>query len=214
MLGSIQDTYQEIDKMLSTIDKKNSAYARASLERMQYFINTGQDSKGKLIEILKMLGKEKETDQEEQILSLITENLPLFQQNYVDEYSLYVQPRKKREHQPVKRDLTSQITSKEMEQELADFKDRLKNVFSHRKVVDYIMDQLEKQGILRSRDLQLSNNEDFVKLILAVIKADEDVPYRIEFIEDYLKVNGYRIPEMLIKRKVRNKHVEPRMGAS
>lgn len=214
MLGSIQDTYQEIDKMLSTIDKKNSAYARASLERMQYFINTGQDSKGKLIEILKMLGKEKETDQEEKILSLITENLPLFQQNYVDEYSLYVQPRKKREHQPVKRDLTSQITSKEMEQELADFKDRLKNVFSHRKVVDYIMDQLEKQGILRSRDLQLSNDEDFVKLILAVIKADEDVPYRIEFIEDYLKVNGYRIPEMLIKRKVRNKHVEPRMGAS
>ena len=82
-----------------------------------------------------------------------------------------------------------------------DFKDRLKNIFSHRKVVEYIMSQLEQQGILRSQDLKLKDDEDFIKLILAVVKADENVPYEIEFTEDYLKVNGYRIPKMLIKRE-------------
>lgn len=199
MLGDIQDTYREIDKMLSAIDRKNSAYARASLERMQYFLNTGQDSKGKLIEIIKKLAKLKDTDVEN--LSLIMEDLPLFQQSYVDEYSLFVQPQKKREHQPIKRDLNTQISSQEMEQELKDFKDRLKNIFSHRKVVEYIMSQLEQQGILRSQDLKLKDDEDFIKLILAVVKADENVPYEIEFTEDYLKVNGYRIPKMLIKRE-------------
>ena len=120
MLGDIQDTYREIDKMLSAIDRKNSAYARASLERMQYFLNTGQDSKGKLIEIIKKLAKLKDTDVEN--LSLIMEDLPLFQQSYVDEYSLFVQPQKKREHQPIKRDLNTQISSQEMEQELKDLK--------------------------------------------------------------------------------------------
>lgn len=215
VLGEIQDIYQEIDKMLNAIDKKNSAYTRASVERMQYFLNTSQDSKGKLIEILKKVATAKDSTAEDRARALLIQDLPLFQQNYVDEYSLYVEPKKKREHQPVDSNLSSEISDQEMAQEIQDFQARLKSVFSHRKVVEYILNQLGTQGLLRSQDLQLEDDEDFIKLILATVKADEDVPYNIEFSEDYLLVNGYRIPQMLIeKRKAGDRHVERKLAAA
>ena len=40
------------------------------------------------------------------------------------------------------------------------------------------MSQLEQQGILRSQDLKLKDDEDFIKLILAVVKAGRMYPMR------------------------------------
>jgi len=205
MLGYILETYQGIDRFINSIDKKNSAYTKASVERMQYFLNTDRDIKGKLIEVLKELPKLLKKHGEEAVLAVLHKDLPLFQQGYVDEDSLYVEPRKKREHQPVKRNLTSQISQADLEAEMKEFQERLEKVFSHRKIVDYILRQLNQQGVLRSQDLKIETDEDFIKLIMASIKADEkDIPFTIEFKDDYLYINGYRIPEMLISKKEAN----------
>ncbi|WP_028308245.1 Wadjet anti-phage system protein JetA family protein [Desulfitibacter alkalitolerans] len=201
MIGEIIDTYEGIDQLLKSIDKKNTRYTRASVERMQYFINTDRDLKGKLVEILKKLPDIKDTEGDGKI-SELNMGLPLFQQVYIDEDSMYTEPQKRRDHIPRKANLQSTINKEELQAEMDEFKKRLEKTYSHHKVVDYIMEQLAQQGILRARDLQLGTDDDFIKLILACIKNDEeDIPFKIDFKDDYLFINGYRIPNLLIARK-------------
>ena len=95
MIGEIIDTYDRLDSMLSQIDKKNAGYTRASVERMQYYLNTDRDIKGKLVEVLKTLPALKSG----RTLPAKMVNLPLYSAGYLDEQSLYSEP-KRREHQP------------------------------------------------------------------------------------------------------------------
>ncbi|ABO49123.1 hypothetical protein Dred_0581 [Desulforamulus reducens MI-1] len=201
MIGEIIDTYEGIDQLLKSIDKKNTAYTRASVERMQYYINTERDIKGKLVEIMKRLPKMNDRKREEEI-GLLSRDLPLFQQVYVDEESLFTEPRKRKEHCPRTTNLASLINKEELDSEMQEFKKRLEKVYSHHKVLEYITEQLARQGVLRAKDLRLETDDDFIKLILACIKNDEaDIPFTIDFKDDYLLVNGYRIPELLIAKK-------------
>ena len=55
MIGEILDIYDRLDELLEQIDRKNAGYTRASVERMQYCLNTDRDIKGKLVELLKAL---------------------------------------------------------------------------------------------------------------------------------------------------------------
>lgn len=200
MIGEIIDTYEGIDQLLKSIDKKNSAYTRASVERMQYFINTERDIKGKLVEILKTLPNIKTVNRGG--MDILSSDLPLFQQRYVDEEALYTEPKKRKEHSPRTTNLLSNINREELEAEMNEFKKRLEQVYSHHKVLEYIMEQLAQQGVLRAKDLKLEADDDLIKLILACIKNDEaDIPFTIDFKDDYLVVNGYRIPNMLIANK-------------
>ncbi len=203
MIGEIIDTYEGIDQLLKSIDKKNSAYTRASVERMQYYINTERDIKGKLVEVMKNLPNITDKRREEEV-QLLNQDLPLFQLGYIDEDSLYTAPQKRKEHSPRTSNLNSLINKEELETEMKEFKKRLAKVYSHHKVIEYIMEQLAQQGILRAKDLRLEADDDFIKLILACIKNDEaDVPFTIDFKDDYLLVNGYRIPDLFIAKKRR-----------
>jgi hypothetical protein len=201
MMGEIIDTYEGIDQLLKSIDKKNTAYTRASVERMQYFINTERDIKGKLVEVIKKLPDLKNKEREAEI-QLLNQDLPLFQQEYLDEEALYTEPQKRKEHSPRTTNLQSLINEEELAAEMAELKKRLEKVYSHHKVLEYIMEQLAQQGVLRAMDLRLEADDDFIKLMLACIKNDEaDIPFAIDFKDDYLVVNGYRIPDLLITKR-------------
>lgn len=201
MIGEIIDAYEGIDQLLKSIDKKNTAYTRASVERMQYYINTERDIKGKLVEIMKLLPNISDRERETEI-GFLGMDLPVFQQGYLDEESLFTQPKHRKEHSPRTTNLESLINKEELELEIQEFKKRLEKVYSHHKVLEYIMEQLDRQGVLRAGDLRVVDDDDFIKLILACIKSDEvDIPYSIDYKDDYLAVNGYRIPDLLITKK-------------
>ncbi len=197
-LEEIVDTYDRLDDLLRQVDRKNSAYTRASVERMQYYLNRDRDLRGKLVEVLKnfssLQNKGAATPLEE-----AASNLPLSSVGYLDEYSLYREPRRKREHYPTE-ELPEEVSREELDREMNEFKERLQKVFSHRKVLEYMVEQLNERDPLTSQELKLSGSEDFIKLLLAVAKSDEDhLPYHIQFQEGYVEVNGCRIPKMSIK---------------
>jgi hypothetical protein len=58
---------------------------------------------------------------------------------------------------------------------------------------------------IRSKDLKISHDEDFILLILGTLKHDEESCfYRVEFGTGYIFLDGYRIPDMkLIKKEKR-----------
>ena len=207
MIGEIMDTYDRLDGIVSQIDKKNAGYTRASVERMQYFLNTDRDIKGKLVEVLKGLSVAKDRTNIPAIMSTV----PLYTAGFVDEQSLYNEP-KKREHLP-DAIFEAAATYEDMDAELVQFKQRLSQVYSHRKIVEFILEQLGDRRSLAVGELELETAEAFVKLLLAAVKSDDSgLPYRMEFREGYLYVNGYRLPEFVITKEGGSGNVGAGMG--
>lgn len=201
IIGEIIDTYDRLDEILVQIDRKNANYTRASVERMQYYLNNDRDIKGKIVEILKALSGADE-NKRSSLLQEMSSGLPLYAAGYVDESSLYTQPRRKREHEPGANNHWPQASEAEIEAEIAEFKKRLQKIYSHQKVLQFIMAQLEGRRSLTTRELKITYSEEFVKLLLAVIKNDEPgLPYKVEFKDGYLYVNGYLLPQLVIARE-------------
>jgi hypothetical protein len=200
----VLDIYDKLDELLTQIDRKNTAYTRASVERLQYYLNTGRDTRGKLVEVLKSLPSLRRGGTA--LARALSEGLPLYETGYLDEYSVFTQPRK-REHIPDEAVLPA-FTPAEIEAEMKEFRERLGRIYSHQKIVEFIMSRLDGKNSLTTTEFEIAETEDFVRLLLAVVKSGEkELPYRFEFKDGYLYVNGYRLPELVLARETRFRHV-------
>jgi len=113
---------------------------------------------------------------------------------------MFTQP-KKREHLPEEAVLP-QFTPEEIAAEMTEFMERLGRIYSHKKIVEFIMSKLDGKSSLTTCEIEVDGTEDFVKLLMAVVKSGEkELPYRVEFKDGYLYVNGYRLPELVLARE-------------
>ncbi|MBT9173058.1 MAG: hypothetical protein DDT21_01448 [Syntrophomonadaceae bacterium] len=194
----VLDIYDKLDELLAQIDRKNAGYTRASVERLQYYLHTGHDIRGKLVEVLKSLPSLRRGGTA--LTQALSEGLPLYETGYLDEYSMFTQP-KKREHLPEEAVLP-QFTPEEIAAEMTEFMERLGRIYSHKKIVEFIMSKLDGKSSLTTCEIEVDGTEDFVKLLMAVVKSGEkELPYRVEFKDGYLYVNGYRLPELVLARE-------------
>ncbi|ADG81465.1 Wadjet anti-phage system protein JetA family protein [Thermincola potens] len=208
MITFIIDQYEKMDRLLKEIDRKNASYTRASVERTQYLLNTNRDTKGQLIEIIKALPKINR-EVPDDILNDLWLSVNLFEQHWVDSNSLYREPKKRVFTRPEPLERGNRSDPGEFEAEFDQIKKRVRDSLTHKKVMDFMKSLLNGQDRVRAHQLELEVTEDFIKLILGVIKADEKgVPYRITFEEGYLVVNGFRIPDLTIEKKGGEKHVD------
>jgi hypothetical protein len=200
-IGDILDIYEKLDVMLEEIDRKNSAYTRASVEKMQYLLNTDRSIKGKLVELLSKCAPE--NIKNEDTITLLSDAFNLYSQGYVEEKSLYIRTSRIRD----KNEKRMEIREKEKnEQEiiyLRQFIDHVKNSYSHSRVMAYVRSLMGDADVISSREICLENDEDFILLILGALKsAERNVFYRVEFLNGTIDCNGYKIPEMrFINRK-------------
>ncbi|MBX6395010.1 MAG: hypothetical protein IRY98_04675 [Alicyclobacillaceae bacterium] len=202
MIDFIRDSYQSMDGLLREIDRRNSNYSRAAAERLQYLLNTDRDIKGKLIEVLKALpplDKAEETP----ILENLREVLPVYRVAVVEEGSLYREPKARRREQPQPLRERPAEAEKEFEAELQEMRHQFRRGFSRREVVAFLMAQLGERDRIASGELKIGGVEDFIRVILAVVRADEpDVPYRIAWKEGTVRVGAYRLPQFEVIRVV------------
>lgn len=201
MIQHIVDRFESMDALLRDIDRRNTNYSKASVERIQYLLNTDRDVKGKIVEILKRVPSLRDGT----AVALVSElgKLPVYQVRAADPEGLYTEPRPRVRGKPqplrIERDIPDALFREEADELVA----RTNAVFSHERVVAYILRQLSADGYLRSADMDVRRLEDFLRTMVAVIKADEvDVPYEIEYENDgqSVMVNGFRIPDILFKR--------------
>ncbi|MHB1418025.1 MAG: Wadjet anti-phage system protein JetA family protein [Bacillota bacterium] len=201
MITFIIDQYEKMDQLLREIDRKNTGYTRASVERTQYLLNANRDTKGQLIEVIKALPRihgKLPLEIEDDLGSAVS----LFDQHWVDNNSLYRQQRKRVFSEPEPINSNTSLGQEEFEAEFDQIKRRVQDSLTHKKVMDFMKNVLKDQNRVRAYQLELEATEDFLKLILGVINADEKgVPYRITFEDGYLLVNGFRIPDLTIENK-------------
>jgi len=178
MVQNIIDSFDTMDSFLREIDRRNSAYSRASVERIQYLLNTDRDVKGKLVEILKRAPKL--TDTSSSALYEALQTLPVYRVAVADPEGLYTEPTRRERGQPEKLRTEFEVSDQAFEAEAQELLERAQSLFSHRRIVDFIMSQMPADGRLEASDLHLSDMGDYLRTMVAVIKADEqDIPYRL-----------------------------------
>ncbi len=199
-IGDILDIYEKLDGMLEEIDRKNAAYTRASVEKMQYLLNTDRSIKGKLVELLSRCTPE--NAKSEETIAHLSEIVSLYSQGYAEEKSLYIRTSRIRDKSEKPLEIRSEEGQDQDEAYLRQFIERVKNSYSHTRVMAYVKELMGDSDVISSREIQLANDEEFILLLLATLKsAEKNVFYRIEFLDNDIDSNGYKIPEMRIINK-------------
>ncbi|HHY82021.1 MAG TPA: hypothetical protein GX505_04995 [Clostridiales bacterium] len=195
-MGEISDLYEGMDRMLEEIDRKNAAYTRASIEKMQYLLNTDRSIKGKLAGILSA-----SPDAPEELLELMSDSISLYNQSFIDGKSLYVRSNKfkRKEGKPLK---LEELDKSAGDNVIEGFLEKMKNQYSHQRIITFVDRLMENKQILNSLDIKLLNDEEFIMLILATLKnGEKNLFYQINFEEGYHDCNGYTIPNMRFIRR-------------
>ncbi len=194
-MGEISDLYEGMDGMLEEIDRKNAAYTRASIEKMQYLLNTDRSIKGKLVGILSA-----GADNPTRIAELLANGVSLYKQSYLDDKSLYVKQNRtgRKEGKPL---ALEEMDGEAGDKAINDFLDKAKKQYSHQKIMAYVNRLMAGRHVLNSSEIRIVNDEEFVLLILASLKRGEKSFYQVEFEDGYDHFNGYTIPRMRFIRR-------------
>lgn len=201
IVGEITDTYERLDEMLQEIDRKNSAYTRASMEKMQYLLNSDRSIKGEIVDLLLGLAIEKDS-KTGHLSEQMSNAVQLFKQGYMTlAPSTCGKPRrKKNESDPLDVGEPDEDTGEEVPK---DFIDKAKKSYSHQRVMNFMREVMKGKDVISSAEIPLSGDEEFILLMLASLKGtDKNTFYTVEFFEDYLQNNSYRIPRMRFIRQL------------
>lgn len=203
-IGEIMDIYEHLDGMLEEIDRKNSAYTRASIEKMRYLLTSDRSIKGKIVELLTLIATAEEKRSGE-LTQRMAAAVSVYAQGYLDGKSLSPgSSRARREEEPP---LEARAEEEVNGEALASFLERAKKSFSHGRVMDFMKTGFGTMDIITSEEIPLKDDETFILLLLASLKGqDKNVFYQAEYREGYVNNNGYRIPRITYIRKD-HKHV-------
>ncbi|MDD2574472.1 MAG: Wadjet anti-phage system protein JetA family protein [Bacillota bacterium] len=201
------DTYETLDHMLEEIDRKNSAYTRASIEKMRYMLNTDRSIKGKLVELLTRAA-ESEGGAGRTLVEALGDCTEVFRQGYVDGSSLYT-PRVRKVRKDEKPMEMHPVDHEAGEKGFEEFLDRAKRSYSHTRVMDFVRSVMGQMDVITGKEIPLPDDEAFILLMLASLKGGErSAFYKVEFTKGYIDNNGYRIPNMRFIRKGTTHNVE------
>jgi flagellar biosynthesis chaperone FliJ len=199
-IGGIIDTYEQLDKRLNEIDQKNNAYTRASIEKMNYLMKSDRSTKGRIIDILKKVAANQD-DARETIIEKMGEAVKAYRQSYISNKSLYVRSTKERKGAGLPLEIVTGEEKSEMEAMKA-FLSQVASQYSSEKIVNFMDQAMNDRDIITSEEIALPDGESFIMLMLASIKGhDEETFYSVEFTDEYIDNNSYRIPKIRYIRR-------------
>jgi hypothetical protein len=203
ILDSIEyvlDVYNSLGGIITEIDKKHSAYTKNSIEKMTYMMNADQSIKGKLLDILKIYSGAS-APKRETISALFEKHIRMFRQNFIDGASLYhkniISRRTNEEAMELNKD------SSFADNAMLELAKQMSGVYSLDRVRRFV-ESLFAPGetLVESENIFIGGDEDFILLILAIIRSNErGTNYAVCMENGTVRRNGYLIPNMKIQKK-------------
>lgn len=203
-LHEVIEAFRNMDDILNEINKKNTQYQRAAINRAKFLLSGNEDIRGQLKDIL--LGMNEVINAEKMELGGIYEIgfleqlIRIYSCNFLDESSFYSPIEGKKEFMP------QQMHRKEPDMELRQEKmrhmmEKMQKILSPGKIDEYVNNYMENKEEILATELPLSNVDDFVKIIYVRLYGQrKNMKYRIETTEEK-EVNGFRFKDFRIRRK-------------
>ena len=172
----IADTYAHLTSDMEDIDKAQSEYTTATTEKVIYLNNSDKSIKGKLETIFLALAKVINGDEDarnyQSVVKDVNNSILLYQQGYIDEYSLQKPYRRtnRYEGEPMVLDDFEHEVNEGLMQSLLNIMDQ----YSDERIYDFMEKAFKGNDAIRVSDIDVRNVEDFIMVILGTVKADDE----------------------------------------
>lgn len=193
----IKERYESLEiDYLDEIDQQVRKYTRATTQKIENLTNRDQNTRGNLNFLLAALSRNRRAGK------LLDEIEPLFvltEQSFLSEKSLWYRKR------PAKRVKTTSVLVEEepigedSKEEMASLLDSRYGKTGVRKYMERIFGE---EAVRYSKDLELTDDQDYILSLLAVLNSDERGSFYIaEFLDGDFSKERYRIPQVRFARK-------------
>ncbi len=203
-IHQVIDAFQNMDEILLEINRKNTQYQRAAINRAKFYLIGGEDVRGQIKEILSGMNEEINQDNKDldgiYRIGFMDELIRIYSSAVLDEKSLYTPIEGKKAFEP------EMLLYEEPDQKLRDEKmrrmlEKLAKVLNPEKINNYVEKQLGDRQEMLASELPLGNTDDFVKMIyIRLYGQRKNMKYTIA-VKEMIKKDGYRFTDFTIHRK-------------
>lgn len=203
-LHEIIETFRQMDDILGEINKKNTKYQRAAINRAKFLLTSTEDIRGQIKEIL--LAVNQKVNEEKLDLNAVHELefmdglIKIFSSEFLDNDSLYSPIEGKKEFKP--EPMQIKVPDEELRrQKSLEMKAKMERILSTAKIEAFVMEQLGNRRVMHASEISLEDPENFIRLIyIRLYGQRKNVSYRI-VPGSMVERGGYRFRDFEIWRK-------------
>ncbi len=203
-IHQVVDAFQNMDEILSEINRKNTQYQRAAINRAKFYLIGGEDVRGQLKEILSGMNEEINRDTMDlngiYRIEFMDEIIRIYSSAVIDEKSFYTPIEGKKIFEPATM-LEEEPDLEVLNEKMRKMLEKRARVLNPEKVNDYVEKQLGDRQDMLASELPLGNTDDFVKMIyIRLYGQRKNMKYSIA-VKEMKEKDGYRFTDFMIHRK-------------
>ena len=205
-LHEIVEAFRNMDDILAEINRKNTQYQRAAVNRAKFLLAGTEDVRGQMKEILLYIGEQMEQSQLDlngiYEIEYLDNLVRLFGSSFIDEKSFYSPIEGKKEFHP--QELTEVMPDVELRQEkLRKMTEKMQRILSPERIERFVEEQLGDREKIYASELPMETMDDFIRLIyVRLYGSRKKMRYRIEKAEGANKISGeFDIPDFAIIKR-------------
>ena len=167
-LHEIVEAFRNMDDILAEINRKNTQYQRAAVNRAKFLLAGTEDVRGQMKEILLYIGEQMEQSQLDlngiYEIEYLDNLVRLFGSSFIDEKSFYSPIEGKKEFHP--QELTEVMPDVELRQEkLRKMTEKMQRILSPERIERFVEEQLGDRAKIYASELPMETMDDFIRLI-------------------------------------------------
>ena len=205
-LHEIVEAFRNMDDILAEINRKNTQYQRAAVNRAKFLLAGTEDVRGQMKEILLYIGEQMEQSQLDlngiYEIEYLDNLVRLFGSSFIDEKSFYSPIEGKKEFHP--QELTEVMPDVELRQEkLRKMTEKMQRILSPERIERFVEEQLGDREKIYASELPMETMDDFIRLIyVRLYGSRKKMRYRIEKTEGANKISGeFDFPDFAIIKR-------------
>ena len=167
-LHEIVEAFRNMDDILAEINRKNTQYQRAAVNRAKFLLAGTEDVRGQMKEILLYIGEQMEQSQLDlngiYKIEYLDNLVRLFGSSFIDEKSFYSPIEGKKEFHP--QELIEAMPDVELRQEkLRKMTEKMHRILSPERIERFVEEQLGDRAKIYASELPMETMDDFIRLI-------------------------------------------------
>jgi hypothetical protein len=204
LLHDVIDAFRKMDEILDEINKKNTRYQRAAINRARFLLSSSEDIRGQLKDILSFMNEqiqEKKLDYNAVFeLEEMDRLIKLFSWDYLDTDSLYAPIEGKKEFVP--QEIPIIVPDEDArEEKRRKMMEKLERILTPEKITGYVNEQMKDRDRMLASELPMDVDDTFIRMIyIRLYGQRKNMNYRLEMGE-VVEKDGFRFRDFMIVKK-------------
>ncbi len=204
MLHDVMDAFRKMDDILEEINKKNTRYQRAAINRARFLLSSSEDIRGQLKDILTFMNEQIQTKSVDYNaiyeLEEMDRLIKVFSWDYLDMDSLYAPVEGKKEFTPQEMPVVVPDEAAR-EEKRRKMQEKLERILTPEKISAYVKWRLAGRTSMLASEL-LDEEDAFIRIIyIRLYGQRKNMDYKLE-LKDVVEKEGFRFRDFVIKAKV------------